>query len=588
MVGFHPKLASELDKEDATFAKAGDRWGRAAADAFKARFDFAKMPSPNIRPQVDDRLASLELDHLARDRRATVKVDVETSALSKIKSLTGGLGGAGGSAASGLPALGSLGPYAIGAGVAVGASLLPAALPTAIGGGFAALGVLAAAKFSTSLQKNLKGTENTFTSVLQDATGPLGRFFSGQLPGINQFIKAMGPGLTQAFTASEPFLKTFLGVGEQFASTMLPVFTKLETQFAPDLPGIAKGFGALTTGISKFFGAFTGHGMQAATTDFIGLMTALGLGLEGAGKAANFLAVAFADVGHWVNTEGPEIASGFLQIESVGLTVSQSLTDVFLGTLKNITHGAADAFGWVPGIGGKLKSADASLGQFKASVDASFGAAQTKIGDWKTTLANAPKVAALKGNITDLTSKLNTAKHELKDPTLTAVKRASVQANISQLQKQLAAARTDLAKLQGKTITINVQAIGNGLSLITGPAGTSIRRTAGGLQGFASGTQDAPPGWAWVGESGPELMRLRGGEAILSNMASLRAMHTLPALPALPGVTAPAPAGGMTLRAVYDGPPNGAVQAIMSQMRFEIQHSSGGDVQAALGRGKVR
>lgn len=33
--------------------------------------------------------------------------------------------------------------------------------------------------------------------------------------------------------------------------------------------------------------------------------------------------------------------------------------------------------------------------------------------------------------------------------------------------------------------------------------------------GFAAGTASAPPGWAWVGEEGPELMRLRGGETIL-------------------------------------------------------------------------
>lgn len=32
---------------------------------------------------------------------------------------------------------------------------------------------------------------------------------------------------------------------------------------------------------------------------------------------------------------------------------------------------------------------------------------------------------------------------------------------------------------------------------------------------YASGTSDAPPGWAWVGEEGPELMRMRGGETVL-------------------------------------------------------------------------
>ncbi len=38
---------------------------------------------------------------------------------------------------------------------------------------------------------------------------------------------------------------------------------------------------------------------------------------------------------------------------------------------------------------------------------------------------------------------------------------------------------------------------------------------------FASGTPDAPPGWAWVGEQGPELINLHGGEAILPTDASL-------------------------------------------------------------------
>lgn len=34
--------------------------------------------------------------------------------------------------------------------------------------------------------------------------------------------------------------------------------------------------------------------------------------------------------------------------------------------------------------------------------------------------------------------------------------------------------------------------------------------------GYASGTQSAVPGWAWVGEDGPELMRFRGGEQVLN------------------------------------------------------------------------
>lgn len=35
------------------------------------------------------------------------------------------------------------------------------------------------------------------------------------------------------------------------------------------------------------------------------------------------------------------------------------------------------------------------------------------------------------------------------------------------------------------------------------------------ISAYASGTNSAPPGWAWVGEEGPELMRMRGGEQVL-------------------------------------------------------------------------
>jgi hypothetical protein len=41
-----------------------------------------------------------------------------------------------------------------------------------------------------------------------------------------------------------------------------------------------------------------------------------------------------------------------------------------------------------------------------------------------------------------------------------------------------------------------------------------------GLLGYANGTESAPGGWAWVGEQGPELMRLRPGDTIRSNAAS--------------------------------------------------------------------
>lgn len=39
---------------------------------------------------------------------------------------------------------------------------------------------------------------------------------------------------------------------------------------------------------------------------------------------------------------------------------------------------------------------------------------------------------------------------------------------------------------------------------------------------FANGTESAPPGWAWVGEEGPELRKLRAGDVIRSNPRSIQ------------------------------------------------------------------
>lgn len=57
-----------------------------------------------------------------------------------------------------------------------------------------------------------------------------------------------------------------------------------------------------------------------------------------------------------------------------------------------------------------------------------------------------------------------------------------------------------------------VNAVGIGLQFAVGGAAGSV-----GIPGYASGTTNAAPGMAWVGENGPELMMMRGGETIIPN-----------------------------------------------------------------------
>jgi tape measure domain-containing protein len=55
----------------------------------------------------------------------------------------------------------------------------------------------------------------------------------------------------------------------------------------------------------------------------------------------------------------------------------------------------------------------------------------------------------------------------------------------------------------------------------------------GSYVGYATGTDNATPGWSWVGENGPELRYMGGGESILSHKDSVNAVRALNAQSAL-------------------------------------------------------
>ncbi len=46
------------------------------------------------------------------------------------------------------------------------------------------------------------------------------------------------------------------------------------------------------------------------------------------------------------------------------------------------------------------------------------------------------------------------------------------------------------------------------------------------IQGFATGTKNAPAGMAWVGENGPELVNFRGGEEVIPHGESMSLANT--------------------------------------------------------------
>lgn len=87
--------------------------------------------------------------------------------------------------------------------------------------------------------------------------------------------------------------------------------------------------------------------------------------------------------------------------------------------------------------------------------------------------------------------------------------RATVQAYIDQAEGMLPQVRSAYAN------------VARAASLAPGPAKYADSAWyANGGRGYASGTANAVPGWSWVGEEGPELMRMHGGEQILPSSVS--------------------------------------------------------------------
>lgn len=97
-----------------------------------------------------------------------------------------------------------------------------------------------------------------------------------------------------------------------------------------------------------------------------------------------------------------------------------------------------------------------------------------------------------------------------------------------------AAAAALTAKLQalavslGQTLTIPVKMVPTGF---TGDMESlALKQGEVKFPGYATGTKNAPPGMAWVGENGPELLSFAGGEQVFTASASKRLAATMEGL----------------------------------------------------------
>jgi TP901 family phage tail tape measure protein len=163
-----------------------------------------------------------------------------------------------------------------------------------------------------------------------------------------------------------PFVGFFLSIGRWFTGPFVGFFLSIGRWFTGPFVGFFMTIG------SWFSGPFVGFFMTIGrwfSGPFVGFFMTIGRWFSG--PFVGF----FMTIGRWFS--GPFV--GFFQsMWNVIQGVLRFLVNGFLSMASTVIHAAADMFGWVPGIGGKLKSAAKQFDIFRDSVNAALGGVNGK------------------------------------------------------------------------------------------------------------------------------------------------------------------------------------------------------------------
>ncbi|MDH6432610.1 chorismate mutase [Streptomyces sp. SAI-144] len=127
------------------------------------------------------------------------------------------------------------------------------------------------------------------------------------------------------------------------------------------------------------------------------------------------------------------------------------ISQAFLDSVGVVVGGAAKLFGWLPGIGPKLKKASSEFDSFKGTYLAGLDAAEHKANEFAA--SSGPKLSGskLKLDINNWSAQLAEAKRKL--ATVPPSKQAALKATIRDLEAKVAAAKAKLNGIDGKTAT---------------------------------------------------------------------------------------------------------------------------------------
>ncbi len=175
------------------------------------------------------------------------------------------------------------------------------------------------------------------------------------------------------------------------------------------------------------------------------------------------------------------------------------------GMIASFADGSADSVNAIAGM------AQASDGELRTMV-ANWQALQEQQAETSESMAEL--VSGFPEQVAGLVEALEQGVEDMRMPDeAQRSARETIQSFIDQAEDLMPVVRDAYARL-GRTAA-------NALGVDLGMTSSGHSGDAGHVDAaFAEGTSNAPPGWAWVGEEGPELIHMRGGETVLPSEIS--------------------------------------------------------------------
>jgi hypothetical protein len=338
---------------------------------------------------------------------------------------------------------------------------------------------------------------------LETGIGGSASMLTGLFSMLNQLLPAIGRFAGEAARTFGPLLgQLFESTGQQ-ASTALDLLGAAVRALAPVFKDLA--FGVKST-IQVF--SIIGPTLRDVGSTIVGALLPAGEEVEKMRGPFQRLSEGIENNKGLIQEGARMIGAAILDMVSVAVEYLPSLIGMFrvmstgiVTALGGILHGAASAFGWIPGIGDKLRTADETFSDFQSTFISGLTAAEQKTRDFATGALPKLEQGKLKMNITNWQSQIETAKAKLK--TLPPEKQAAVKAQISDLQAKVAQAKRDLASLQNRSVTVTTRyvVVGDGSAARkSGSYGAQLKAEGGLIHGPGTGTSDDVPIWASNGE----------------------------------------------------------------------------------------